>query len=116
MMSGGEISVFRDAMHRYTASIEILEGVTRYLADASSVVESCADLLRNPQRIGNDEDSLRGTLWFNAADLDAMLAQWRVCVDDAWVAWNALPGHLQKSVAPPRFGMISDRGKFFKQR
>jgi uncharacterized membrane protein len=105
-----------DAMHRYAVAIQVLEGMTRYLADASVVVERCADLLKSPQRISDEKDPLRGTLWFTAADLNAILAQWRICVNDAWAAWNELPGRQQANVEPPRFGMLPPGSDFFKDR
>ncbi len=105
-----------DAPDRYAVAIQVLEGMTRYLADASGVVGSCADLLKSPQRIGDEKDSLRGTLWFNTADLNAMLAQWRVCVADAWTAWNELPAPEQAKVDPPRFGMVLHDSDFFRRR
>ena len=105
-----------DAMRRYAVAIQMLEGMTRYLADASDVVGSCADLLKSPQRIGDEKDSLRGTLWFDTADLNAMLAQWRVCVADAWTAWNELSGLQQANVEPPRFGLILHDSDFFRRR
>ena len=105
-----------DAMHRYAVAVQMLEGMTRYLADASDVVGSCADLLKSPQRIGDENHSLRGTLWFNATDLNALLAQWRIVVADAWAAWNALPSHQQAKVEPPQFRMILHDGDFFRQR
>ena len=105
-----------DAMHRYAVAVQMLEGATRHLADASDVVGSCADLLKSPQRIGDENDSLRGTLWFNATDLNVLLAQWRIVVADAWTAWNELPGLQQAKVEPPRFRMILHESDFFRQR
>lgn len=103
-------------MHRYAVAIDALERMTEFLAAASDVVTSCADLLKSPQRINDEKDPLRGTMWFNAADLNAMLAQWRTCVNDAWAAWNELPGRQQAAVAPPRFGMLPPGSAFFKER
>ena len=105
-----------DAMHRYAVAIQVLEGMTRYLADASVVVERCADLLKSPYRIGDEKDSLRGTLWFTTADLNGILAQWRVCVADAWTAWNELSASEQAKLEPPRFGMILRDSDFFRHR
>lgn len=106
---------FPDAMRRYAVAIETLEGITQYLVDASDLVTSCADLLKSPQRIGDERDPLRGTLWLNTAELNAMLARWRMCVNDAWAAWNELPGHQQASVEPPRFGMLPIGMDFFRE-
>ena len=106
---------FPDAMRRYAVAIETLEGITQYLADASDLVTSCADLLKSPQRIGDEKDPLRGALWLNTAELNVMLAQWRICVNDAWAAWNELPGHQQANVDPPRFEILPNKRDFFKE-
>ena len=114
--SARHASNFPDAMERYAVAIEALERITEFLAAASDVVTSCADLLKSPQRISDEKDPLRGTLWFTAADLNAILAQWRICVNDAWAAWNELPGRQQANVEPPRFGMLPPGSDFFKER
>jgi uncharacterized membrane protein len=103
-------------MERYAVAIEALERITEFLVAASDVVTSCADLLKSPQRIGDEKDSLRGTLWFTTADLNGILAQWRVCVADAWTAWNDLPGPEQAKVEPPRFALILRDSDFFRHR
>jgi len=114
--SAREALHFPDAMRRYALAIEALERITDFLAAASDVVTNCADLLKSPERLSDEKDPLRGTLWFNAADLNAILAQWRICVNDAWAAWNELPGRQQANVEPPRFGMLPAGSDFFKER
>ena len=108
--------VFRNAMHRYEMTIDVLEGVTQYLMNASTIVGSCADLLANPERLNDAKDPLRNTLWFDAEDINGLLAQWRACVADAWAAWNALPGPQQAGVKPPRFDMVLNDPKVLRQK
>jgi hypothetical protein len=115
-MSFDSAPVFRNALHHYELTIEVLEGVTQYLANASTIVGSCADLLANPQRLKDQSDPLRNTLWFDAQDINVLLAQWRACVADAWAAWSALPGAQQALVTPPRFDIVTNDAKILRQR
>ena len=115
-MSFDSAPVFQNALHRYELTIEVLEGVTQYLKNASTIVGSCADLLANPQRLNDKSDPLRDTLWFDAEDINVLLAQWRACVADAWAAWSALPGSQQARVKPPRFEIVTTDAKVLRQR
>lgn len=116
-MSADESSTpFISSLHRYEVLLAVFEGVNRYLGEVAATLETGAAVLRNPSRLENRFDAAYGTIWVSAADMDAMLKQWQMCLSDAWAAWNQLPGEEQAAVRRPSHNMIAFSGTVFKDR
>jgi hypothetical protein len=109
-------SLFRSPLHRYELLLDVFEGVNRYLGDVANTLQTGADVLRNPSRLGNRADTAYGTIWVSATDMDTLLKQWHLCLSEAWAAWNALPADQQATVRRPSHNMIAFTGAVFKDR
>ena len=109
-------SPFRSPLHRYELLLDVFEGVNRYLGDVANTLQTGADVLRNPSRLRNSDDPAYGTLWVSAADMDALLKQWHMCLSEVWAAWNALPAAQQATVRRPGHNLFAFAGTVFKDR
>jgi hypothetical protein len=116
-MSAEESSTpFFSSLHRYEVLLDVFEGVNRYLGEVAATLETGADVLRNPSRLGNRFDPAYGTIWVSAADMDTLLKQWQMCLSDVWAAWSQLPGEQQAAVRRPSHSMIAFSGTVFKDK
>lgn len=109
-------SPFRSPLHRYELMLDVFEGVNRYLGDVANTLQTGADVLRNPSRLGNRFDPAYGMIWVSTTDMDALLKQWHMCLAEAWAAWNALPGEQQATVPRPSHNLFAFAGTVFKDR
>lgn len=107
---------FTTPMHRYEVLLDVFEGVNRYLGQVAATLETGADVLRNPSRLGSRFDPAYGTIWVSAADMDALLKQWHMCLSEVWTAWNHLPADQQATVRRPSHHMFAFMGTVFKDR
>lgn len=116
MLADNGLAPFMTPLHRYEVLLEVFEGVNQYLGEVAATLETGADVLRNPSRLGNRSDPAYGTIWVSVADMDALLKQWHMCLSEAWTAWSLLPADQQATVRRPSHQLFAFMGAVFKDR
>jgi len=116
MLADDGLAPFMTPLHRYEVLLDVFEGINRYLGEVAATLETGAQVLRNPSRLGNRHDPAYGTIWVSAADMDALLKQWHMSLSEAWTAWNHLPADQQATVRRPSHNLFAFMGTVFKAR